>query len=159
MAKYCAVGKRADKDSKEYNICDESRSELLPILEKIQDKRGYISDKDMQQIADRLGIHPVEVYSVVTFYSFLNSEKAGKHTIRVSNCISSVMKGSKRIVREFEKELGINIGETIRDKKITLKEISCIGMCDLAPAVMVDSQLVGRVTTQKVKDIVKELKR
>ncbi len=159
MAKYCAAKKRVAKGAKECGLCDESRSELLPILEKIQDKKGYISDDDMQQVADKLGIHPVEVYSVVTFYSFLSSKKEGKHTIRVSNCISSVMKGSKKIVKELEKELKIKVGETTKDKKITLKETSCIGMCDMAPAIMVDNKLVGRVTTQKVKDIVKELKR
>ncbi|MDP8253348.1 MAG: NAD(P)H-dependent oxidoreductase subunit E [Candidatus Kaelpia aquatica] len=146
------------KDGKEHRICDETRSELLPILQKIQDKKGYISDKDMQQVADKLGIHPVEVYSVITFYSFLNCQKEGQHTIRVSSCISSVMKGSKKIVKEFEKALGIRVGETTGDKKITLKETSCIGMCDMAPAIMVDSKLVGKVTAQKVKEIVKELK-
>jgi len=159
MEKYCAVKKQTVKDSQDCDLCDESRSELLPILSQIQDKKGYISDKDMQEVADKLGIHPVEVYSVVTFYSFLNSKKEGKHTIRVSNCISSVMKGSRKIVKEFEKELQIKLGQTTKDKRVTLKEASCIGMCDMAPAIMVDGELIGRVTAKKVKEIVKELKR
>ncbi len=159
MEKYCAVKKQTVKDSQDCDLCDESRSKLLPILSQIQDKKGYISDKDMQEVADKLGIHPVEVYSVVTFYSFLNSKKEGKHTIRVSNCISSIMKGSRKIVKDFEKELQIKLGQTTKDKRVTLKETSCIGMCDMAPAIMVDGELIGRVTAKKVKEIVKELKR
>jgi NADH:ubiquinone oxidoreductase subunit E len=161
MAKYCAVRKSLAKGGKKNSlneICDESRSALLPILGQIQDKKGYISDKDMQEVADKLGIHPVEVYSVVTFYSFLDLKREGRHTIRVSNCVSSVMKGSKRIVKEFEKELKIKVGQTTKDKKVTLKETSCIGMCDMAPAIMVDDKLIGRVTAKKVREIVKELK-
>ena len=74
MAKTCAVGKKIIKNGKEIMVCDETRAQLLPILEQIQDAQGYISDNDMQEVADRLGIHPVEVYSVVTFYSFLRTE-------------------------------------------------------------------------------------
>ena len=86
-------------------ICENSRSVLLPMLQKVQAAKGYISDKDMQEIADKLGIHPVEVYSVVTFYSFLNVDKKGKHIVRISNCVPNEMAGSIRIVKEFEKVL------------------------------------------------------
>ncbi len=134
------------------------RSQLLPLLQKVQDKKGYIPDKDMQGIADQLGIHPVEVYSVVTFYSFLRVEKKGKYTIRVSNCISNVLAGSDRILRLFEKELDVKVGETTCDKKITLEETGCIGMCDHAPAIMVDDELIGDMTPQKIKKIIATLK-
>jgi len=136
----------------------ELRSQLLPLLQGIQEKKGYVPDKDMQEIADRLGIHPVEVYSVVTFYSFLRSEKKGKHTIRVSNCVSNTMAGSGKILKLFEKELKIKTGETTGNGKITLEKTSCIGMCDHAPAIMVDDELVGEVTPAKVKKIIAMLK-
>ncbi len=158
MAKVCAVPKKVIKDGKEVMVCDETRSRLLPVLQSIQDKKGYISDKDMQETADMFGIHPVEVFSVITFYSFLSEKKKGKHIIRVSNCVSNVMAGSEKVVNEFEKALKIKTGQTTKDGKFTLERTSCIGMCDEAPAVMVDDKLIGNITPQKVKKIIQEQK-
>ncbi|MCK5305760.1 MAG: NADH-quinone oxidoreductase subunit NuoE [Candidatus Omnitrophica bacterium] len=158
MAKVCAVPKKIIKDGKEVMVCDETRSRLLPVLQSIQDKEGYISDKNMQEVADMFGIHPVEVFSVITFYSFLSEKKKGKHIIRVSNCVSNVMAGSEKVINEFEKALKIKTGQTTKDGKFTLERTSCIGMCDEAPAVMVDDKLIGKVTPQKVKKIIQEQK-
>jgi NADH:ubiquinone oxidoreductase subunit E len=159
MAKQCAVPKRVTRAGKEVVICDQTRSELLPVLQAIQDKKGYISDKDMQKVADRFDIHPVEVYSVITFYSFLTAKGKGKHTIRISNCMPNIMAGSRKIEKEFEKALKIKMGETTKDKKITLEETACIGMCDQAPAAMIDNELVGNITPKKAKEIIKRLKK
>lgn len=158
MTKQCAVSKAMTKDGKEVIICDEARSRLLPALQEIQDKKGYISDSDMQIVADKFGIHPVEVYSVITFYSFLTTKKKGKHLIRISNCISNVMAGSRNVEKAFEKALKIKLGETTKDNKITLERTGCIGMCDKAPAALIDDKLVGNITPNKVKDIIKKLK-
>ncbi|MBU4304030.1 MAG: NADH-quinone oxidoreductase subunit NuoE [Candidatus Omnitrophica bacterium] len=157
MGKICAVSKTIVKEGKRITVCDETRARLLPVLHEVQGKKGYISDTDMQNIANELGIHPVEVYSVVTFYSFFNLEKKGRHIIRISNCISNIMAGSKNVQREFEKALGIKSGQTTEDGKFTLEAISCIGMCDQAPAIMVDDKLIGKVTSKKVKKILEEL--
>ena len=154
MARQCAV-KKIEKDA---IVCDQSRSGLIPALQEIQDKKGYISDNDMQAVADKFGIHPVEVYSVATFYSFLTPCKKGKHIIRISECISNIMAGSRKIEKEFEKALGIKSGETTKDNKITLERTACIGMCDQAPAAMIDDELVGNITAVKVKEIIKKLK-
>lgn len=159
MAKQCAVGKRITRDGREVLICDETRSELLPALQQIQDKKGYISDKDMQEVADRFDIHPVEVYSVITFYSFLTTKNKGKHAIRISNCMPNIMAGSRKIEKEFERALKIGMGQSTKDRKITLEQTGCIGMCDQAPAALVDGELIGNITPKKVKDIVKQLKK
>jgi NADH:ubiquinone oxidoreductase subunit E len=137
-------------------INKKERSKLLPMLQDIQQEKGYIPDEDMQDIADKLNIHPVEVYSLVTYYSFLSTKKKGNHIIRISNCISCVMAGSKEIIKQFEKTLKIKIGQTTPDNQFTLEETPCIGMCDEAPAVMVDDELIGKVTAEKVKTIIKE---
>ena len=150
--------KAIKKIEQEGTICEEKRSILLPVLQEVQNRKGYISDKDMQDIADRLCIHPVEVYSVITFYSFLTTEKKGKHFIRVSNCMPNEMAGAGRIVKAFEKELKIKCGQTTKDGKISLEMTGCIGMCDNAPAIMVDDVLVGKITPKKVTEIVKCLK-
>ncbi|MBN2831261.1 MAG: NAD(P)H-dependent oxidoreductase subunit E [Candidatus Omnitrophica bacterium] len=154
MAKECAVSKL----DKGFLVCDETRSGLIPALQEIQDKKGYISDNDMQAVADKFGIHPVEVYSVATFYSFLTTRKRGRHVIRISECISNTMAGSRKIEKEFEKALGIKISETTKNNKITLERTGCIGMCDKAPAAMIDDALVGNITVAKVREIIKSLK-
>ncbi|MFP4473511.1 MAG: NAD(P)H-dependent oxidoreductase subunit E [Candidatus Omnitrophota bacterium] len=158
MSRLCAVERKVTKDGRVVTVCDETRSRLLPILQEVQDKKGCIGDKDMQEIADRLGIHPVEVYSVATFYSFFRTQKKGKHTVRVSTCVPCMMAGADKVIKEFEKELKITAGETSQDKKVTLELASCIGMCDQAPALLVNDELVGKVTPKKVKAIIKDLK-
>lgn len=135
-----------------------SRSLLLPELQKIQDKKRFISDRDMQLLADKFNLHPVEVYAVVTFYSFLTTKKTGKNVIRVSNCISNKMAGSNKVIRHLEKLLGIKLGQTTKDKKFTLLETSCIGMCDQAPAIMVNQRLVGKASAKKINKILSDLK-
>lgn len=158
MAKQCAVSKKVKVEGKEALVCDQGRSQLLPELQKIQDKKGYIPDKDIQTIADMFGIHPVEVYSVITFYSFLTIERKGRHIIRVSRCMPNIMAGSRRIEKAFEKALGIKMGSTTKDNKFTLEETGCIGMCDEAPAALIDGVLVGNLTPNKVKEIIKKLR-
>jgi len=154
MSKQCAVGK-IEKDA---FVCDQTRSGLIPALQDIQDRKGYISDADMQALADKFGIHPVEVYSVATFYSFLTTRKKGRHLIRISGCVSNIMAGSRNIEKEFEKALKIKVGETTKNNKISLERTGCIGMCDQAPAAMIDEVLVGNITKAKVQEIIKSLK-
>lgn len=158
MAITCNVTKYVTRDGKNIPVCDETREMLLPILQGIQKKKGYISDKDMQEIANELDIHPVEVYSVVTFYHFLKTEKKAKHVIRISNCMPNVLGGSKKVIEEFEKALKIKVGESTKDKKISLEMTGCIGMCDEPVAIMVDDELVGKVTPKTVRKIIKDLK-
>ena len=157
MEPFCSLTKIVKKDGKTTFVCDDVRSYLLEELQKIQDKEGYISDDNMQAVAERFDIHPVEVYSVVSFYSFLSTRKKGTHIIRVSNCMPCVMKGNEGVIKAFEKKLGIRCGETTADGKYTLEKTSCIGMCDCAPAIMVDDQLMGPVRPDTVDAIINQL--
>jgi len=154
-----AKTKTTTQDGRGCIICDERRSILLPLLQQAQDEKGYISDEDMQNIAEKLDIRPVEVYSAVTFYSFLTTQKKGKYVIRVSNCVAAWMKGADEIVKAFEEKLGIKEGETTEDGLFTLERTACIGMCDHAPAIMLNDKLIGDLTPQKVEEIIAELKK
>ena len=78
--------------------------------------------------------------------------------IRVSNCVSNELAGSKKIVKEFESALKVGVGAMTKDKKFSLEMTGCIGMCDEAPAIMVNDMLVGKVTPKKVKEIIKQYK-
>jgi len=132
------------------------RSALIPILQEIQKKRYHISGHAMQEIADLLGIHPVEVYSVVSFYSFLDDKPKGQFVIRLCRTISCDLAGKDRVARQLENDLGIRFGETTRDGKFTLEYANCLGMCDQGPALLVNDKVHTCVTPEKVHAILQE---
>ena len=129
------------------------RSALIPILQEIQRKYCHVSEYAMQVIADLLGIHPVEVYGVVSFYSFLDDEPKGRFIIRVCRTIACDMQGKDRVARQLQNDLGIAFGETTSDGKFTLEWANCLGMCDQGPALLVNDQVFTQVTPEKVHDI------
>jgi len=136
-----------------------SRSSLIPILQEIQKSHYEISEFVMQVVADELGIHPVEVYSVVSFYSFLGGEAKGKFVIRLCRTISCMLEGTDRVARQFETDLGIKFGETTKCGRFTLEWANCLGMCDQGPAVLVNDRVFTQVTPEKVHDILEECRR
>ena len=129
------------------------RSSLIPILQDVQNRYHTISDFAMQTIADRLGIHPVEVYSVVTFYAFLSEKYHGRFVIRLCRTISCDMVGKDAVARQLKNDLGIDFGETTPDGRFTLEWANCIGMCDQGPAMLVNDQVFTRVTPETVHGI------
>ena len=157
MEPFCSLKKVIKKNGKEIVICDDIRSYLLEELQDIQAKEGYISDENMQKTAEKFNIHPVEVFSVISFYSFLSTKKKGTHIIRISDCQPCKMKGNDKILQAFEKALGIKCGQTTPDGKYTLEMTSCIGMCDKAPAIMVDEDLIGPVTVQDINKLLDQI--
>lgn len=158
MYSFCSTKKIVKKNGKPITICDETKSQLIEILHKIQEKHGYISDDNMQKVASDLNIHPVEVYSVISFYEFFTTKRTGKNVIRVSGCISNEMAGNKKVIEAFEKKLKIKCGKTTKDKKFTLLKASCLGMCDKPVAIMLNKQLIGNVKPKDVPKILKSVK-
>jgi len=134
------------------------RNSLLPILQELQINHGYISDFAQQETARLLNIHPVEVYSVITFYSFLSTIPKGKYIIRLCRTISCDMAGTESIARTLERELGIKFDETTTDKKFSLEYINCMGMCDQGPAMLVNENVHTKLTPHKIVDILAEYK-
>lgn len=132
------------------------RSGLMTLLQKVQSKYQRISSYAMQVIADVLDIHPVEVYSIVTFYSFLDDKPKGRFVIRLCQTISCDMTGKGRIERQLENELGIKFGETTPDGKFTLEYTNCLGMCDRGPAMLVNDQVFTQLTPEKAHEIIEK---
>jgi len=130
------------------------RSALLPILEGLRDRRHQINEIAMQIVADRLGIAAVDVEGVVTFYHFLGVQPTGKHVIHVCRTISCALQGMTQVVQRLERETGISMDETTPDGLVTLEWANCIGLCDQAPAILVDREAVGPVTPDQAADIV-----
>lgn len=138
------------------NRFGKDRAALVPILREIKNKYSRINDFSMQVIADELGIHPVEVYSVASFYAFLGTSAQGKFVIRLCRTISCDMQGKDRVKRQLENDLGISFGETTKDGKFSLEWANCMGMCDQGPALLVNNMLHTHVTPEKVHQILEE---
>jgi len=134
------------------------RTALMPILQTIQKKHKYVSDFAQQEVARLLGIHPVEVYSVISFYSFLASEPNGRNIVRLCQTITCDLAGKVNVAKAIERELGIKFGETTKDKRITLEYANCLGMCDQGPAMIVNDRVFSHLTPEKAVQILNEIK-
>jgi [NiFe] hydrogenase diaphorase moiety large subunit len=131
------------------------RSALMPILQDLQAIYGFLPDLVMQETAHALGIHPVEVESVASFYSFFRrKEKQGKYVLRLCQTISCDLAGKVNVARQLENELGIKFGETTKDGMFTLEYTNCLGMCDQGPALLINDRLFSSVTPDKVPQII-----
>lgn len=136
-----------------------ARSSLMPILQELQREHSSVNDFAMQVVADELGIHPAEVYGVVSFYSFLHHEPRGRFVIRLCQTISCDLAGKARVARQLENELGIRFGQTTADGRFSLEWASCLGMCDQGPALLVNDQVHTKVTPDQVHAILEECRR
>ncbi len=135
------------------------RSSLIPVLQEVQRAYGQISEFAMQQVAHELDIHPVEVYGVVSFYSFLSERTQGRFVVRLCRTISCDMQGKDRLARQLENDLGIRFGESTADGKFSLEWANCLGMCDRGPALLVNDQVFTSVTCEAAHAILETCRR
>jgi NADH-quinone oxidoreductase subunit E len=135
------------------------RDALIPVLQGLREKHHEIGDIAMQVVADRLGVPPVEVHGVVSFYAFLGTAVTGEHVISLCRTLSCQMAGIQDIAKALESELGIPLGGTTADGKVTLQWANCIGQCDMAPAALVDHAALGTLTPERVREIVAGLRK
>mgnify|MGYP003433296606 FL=1 len=136
-----------------------TRSALMPILQELQERYASVSDFAMQVVADELGIHPAEVYGVVSFYAFLHDQPRGRFQIRLCQTISCDLAGKARVARQLENELGIRFGETTPDGRFSLEWASCLGMCDQGPALLVNDRVYTRVSPEQVHRIIEDCRK
>ena len=113
----------------------------------------------MQELAHLLDIHPVEVYSVVSFYSFLDEKPRGSFVIRLCRTVSCEMEGKDRVARQLENDLGVPFGETTSDGKFTLDWANCLGMCDQGPALLINDRIFTAVTPETVHGLIQACRR
>ncbi|MCT4621011.1 MAG: NADH-quinone oxidoreductase subunit NuoE [Marinisporobacter sp.] len=131
-----------------------TKGALIEILHKAQDLFGYLP-RDVQLFVSRkLGIPGAEVFGVVSFYSYFTTKPQGKHTISVCMGTACFVKGADKIIGKLKENLHINSGETTEDGLFTLREVRCIGACGLAPVVMVDEKVYGRVKEEDIDEII-----
>ncbi|QEK13416.1 NADH-quinone oxidoreductase subunit NuoE [Crassaminicella thermophila] len=130
-----------------------TKGALIEILHKAQDLFGYLPRNVQLFVARKLGIPGAEVFGVVSFYSYFTTTPQGKHTISVCMGTACFVKGSDKIIEKLKEKLDIASGETTKDGLFTLKDIRCIGACGLAPVVMVDEKVYGRVKEEDLDEI------
>lgn len=133
-----------------------NRASLIPILREVKAKYHQVDSETMQEIADVLGIHPVEVDAVATFYSFIQPRLEGEYAFRLCRTFSCDLEGKQEVVRQLKEELGIDFGQTTADGAFSLEWANCMGMCDQGPAMLVNETIYGSLTPQKVSEIVQE---
>ena len=129
------------------------RSDLIDVLEEIQEEFGFISEEHMRKVEQTLRVPLVEICSVVTFYSAFKLRPPGKHLIRVCKGTACHVKRSDLIQACIEEELDVEEGGTTRDGRFTLETVNCIGACAKAPAMMIDDKVYGELTKEKVEKI------
>ena len=135
-----------------------TRSALLPVLQEIQRKYKHVGDYAQQEVARLLDIHPVEVYSVISFYAFLDHKPKGRNVVRLCKTIVCNLSGSSAIANAVKRELGIEFGETTKDGRITLEYANCIGMCDRSPAMLVNETVYSGLDPETACKILREIK-
>jgi NADH-quinone oxidoreductase subunit E len=133
-------------------------SELIAILHRAQHIFGYLPREVQEHIAKKIGVTAAHVYGVVTFYSFFTMERRGKYVINVCLGTACFVRGSEKILLEFEKRLGIKAGQTTEDGIYTLSTLRCVGACGLAPVVQVNGKTYGNATVETVAKILEEYK-
>ncbi|MDI6780614.1 MAG: NADH-quinone oxidoreductase subunit NuoE [bacterium] len=127
---------------------------LIPVLQKAQNVYGYLSEDVMLKIADGLEIKPSVVYGVATFYTQFRFSPVGEHIIRACHGTACHVSGAENITRVMTDKLGgLEPGGTTADMKFTLDKVACLGCCSLAPVVMIDNDVYGRLNEARVEEI------
>lgn len=134
---------------------------LIEVLLEVQSQsdENYITEEELEIIAKELNIPLSRAYGVATFYSMLSTKKRGKYVIQICNSGPCYIKNSKEVARAFESALGIKIGEMTEDGLFSLEYTSCIGACDLAPAVKINDNIYGNLDREKIYKLIDSLRK
>lgn len=133
---------------------DRRRENLIPILQDVQDRTSYLSPESVERIALHLGLSGNDVYGVATFYTQFRFHPPGRHHIKVCQGTACHVRGSGLILEAVMRKLGIVPGETTGDGNFSLETVACFGSCALAPVVVLDEKVYGRMTSKKTGKLI-----
>ncbi len=143
------------------DVCKSFRNdggEVINVLHKVQGEYGYLSAEVQQVIAEELNIPVSRVYGIVSFYSFFTMVPKGKNPISVCLGTACYVRGAEKVLDELKRQLNVEVGGTTEDGNFSLNVLRCVGACGLAPVMMVGDKVYGRLTPDKVKEILAEYK-
>jgi NADH-quinone oxidoreductase E subunit len=126
---------------------------LIPVMQKAQELFGYLSLETMELISERLDVPVAEIYGVATFYALFSLTPKGEYVISVCTGTACYVKGAQLVLDEVKNQLGIGSGETTKDGKFSIQDTRCLGCCGLAPVMMINNDVYGRLEPADVKDI------
>ena len=133
------------------------KSALLPLLHLVQEQEGWTSEAGMDCVAELLGLLPIEVYEVASFYTMYHLEPVGKHVIEYCRTGPCCLMGGEDVYSHLKQKLGIETGETTADGKFTIKEVECLAACGWGPVFQIREKYYMNLTNQKVDEIIEEL--
>lgn len=133
--------------------CNGDKSQLIHVLNEVQELYGYVPTYVQKVISDEMDIPMAEIYGVITFYSRFSLEAKGKYNISVCLGTACYVKGSQAVLDKVKEILGIDVGGVTADGKFSIEQTRCVGACGLAPVMTVNNDVYGNVDPSKVKDI------
>jgi NADH:ubiquinone oxidoreductase subunit E len=149
------IAREADLARIQALVCEHGQQKwtLIPLLQKIQGEFGYIPPQSIPLIARGLGLFPSQVQGVITFYSQLYTQPRGRRIVRVCRGTACHVRGGKTILKLVKQHLGLEEGETSPDFEYTLETVACIGVCALAPNIVVSDRVHGHMNPKKVEQL------
>ena len=144
-----------DKIIKQYG---KKESAILAILQDIQTKEKYLPKEVLEQVSQKMRIPMTNIFRIATFYNALSIKPRGRHKIDVCLGTACHVRGGTKIIDKLSRDLGIQVKETTKDKRFTLESVRCVGCCSLGPVMVVDGNVFGRLTQEKVPGLLKEFK-
>jgi NADH:ubiquinone oxidoreductase subunit E len=131
------------------------RGMLIAVLQRVQERLGYLPEDAMKMIAQRLSLSLNNVYGVASFYKHFHFKPRGKNIVKVCMGTACHVRGARSVLTEMEHQLGVKEGETTKDLAVTLETVGCVGCCALAPVVTInDKDLFGELTPKMVNEII-----
>ena len=137
---------------------DHPRELMVDIMLVLQSHYGYLSDEALEEGARLLGMTPLELEELATFYDFIYREPVGRYVIHICDGVVCWMNGYKWVMDDLCTKLGIQVGETTKDGLFTLLPTACIGYCDLSPAMLINGRAYGPLTPEKIEDTLNRLR-
>ncbi len=137
----------------------EQRSLLIAKLHAIQEQEGYLPAQRIAEVAKETGLSAAQVMGVATFYNHFRLRPPGKHTIKVCDGTACHVKGARNLLERIETELNVKPGESTEDGMFSLQVVACLGACSMAPAVVIDDTVHGRVTPRQLRRILNSYRR
>ena len=150
--------KKIDREVAKYPA-DQKQSAVMSALIIAQDEKGWLSTETMDDVAEYLGMPPVAVYEVATFYSMYNLQPTGKYKLTLCTCLPCGLQGALAAADHLRDKLGIDFNETTPDGRFTLKEGECMGACAMAPVLLVNNKkMLDYMSNDKLDRLLEELK-
>ena len=133
-------------------------SAILAILQDIQSKKKYLPKEILEEVSQKMQIPVTHIFRLATFYNALSIKPRGRHKVDVCLGTACHVRGGNKIMDRLKRDLGIPVGETTKDKRFTLESVRCVGCCSLGPVAVIDGEVYGRLTQDKIPALLKEFK-